>query len=79
MDAAHVMLDLRGLNCPMPVLKTQRRLKDMAPGERISVETTDPLAVIDIAHFCAQRGHVLVETLTVEGGHRFVIEKGAQA
>ena len=72
-------LDLRGLNCPMPVLKTQRRLRDMRAGERIMVETTDPLAVIDMAHFCAQRGHELLATETVDGGHRFTIEKGPEA
>lgn len=79
MEGAVPLLDLRGLNCPMPVLKTQRRLKDMAPGELVLVDTTDPLAVIDLAHFCAQRGHRLVETTAVEGGHRFLIEKGTEA
>ena len=36
--------DLRGLNCPLPVLKARRRLADMETGERVWVETTDPLA-----------------------------------
>ncbi|MCO4317700.1 sulfurtransferase TusA family protein [Phyllobacterium sp. 21LDTY02-6] len=68
--------DLRGLNCPLPVLKTRRKLQDFAPGARIWVETTDPLAVIDMPNFCMTEGHRLIETVNVDGGHRFHIERG---
>ncbi|WEX10085.1 sulfurtransferase TusA family protein [Chelativorans sp. AA-79] len=68
--------DLRGLNCPLPVLKAKKRLAGMKPGERLWVETTDPLAVIDIPAFCNNEKHPLVETETVSGGHRFLIERG---
>lgn len=68
--------DLRGLICPMPVLKTRKRLSEMQAGERLTVETTDSLAVIDIPHFCKQYGHPLVSSETVTGGHRFTIERG---
>lgn len=68
--------DLRGLNCPLPVLKTRKRLQSMRVGERLTVETTDPLAAIDIPAFCQEDGHTLVESTAVDGGHRFVIEKG---
>ncbi len=74
-DAAEVY-DLRGLKCPLPVLKTRRRLKDLAPGSRLWVETTDPLAVIDIPAFCTDDGHRLVASERVAGGHRFLIERG---
>ena len=68
--------DLKGLNCPLPVLKTRKRLRGMRRGERLWIETTDPLAAIDIPAFCSQEGHGLVETQTVAGGHRFLIERG---
>ncbi|MEJ6785133.1 sulfurtransferase TusA family protein [Aminobacter sp. Piv2-1] len=68
--------DLRGLNCPLPVLKAKRRLADMATGSRLWLETTDPLAVIDIPAFCQDAGHTLVETMAVAGGHRFLVERG---
>jgi len=68
--------DLRGLNCPMPVLKTQKRMRAMAPGERLWVRTSDPLAVIDIPHWCRESGHALIESETAEDGHRFLIERG---
>lgn len=69
--------DLKGLNCPLPVLKARKRLAAMAPGSRLSLETSDPLAVIDIPAFCRESGHVLVESAAVDGGHHFVIERGA--
>ena len=67
--------DLRGLKCPLPVLKTKKRMAPLEKGARIWVETTDPLAVIDIPHFCSESGHRLIEMQTVDDGHRFLIEK----
>lgn len=69
--------DLRGLNCPLPVLKARKRLQAMTPGSRLWLETTDPLAVIDIPAFCRENGHTLITTDAVAGGHRFLVERGA--
>lgn len=74
-DATAKTYDLRGLNCPLPVLKARKRLAGMPPGARLWVETTDPLAVVDIPAFCSQEGHTLLEIQTVAGGHRFLIER----
>jgi len=68
--------DLKGLNCPLPVLKARKRLKGMACGSRLWLETTDPLAVIDIPAFVAEDGHLLVETAPMPGGHRFLVQRG---
>ena len=68
--------DLKGLNCPLPVLKAKKRLAGMQPGSRLWLETTDPLAVIDIPAFCSDSGHQLIETASVSGGHRFLVERG---
>ncbi len=57
------VIDYRGLKCPLPVLKARKLLQSMQPGEEVWIETTDPLAVIDIPHFCAESGHALVETV----------------
>jgi tRNA 2-thiouridine synthesizing protein A len=48
----------------------------MTPGSRLWLETTDPLAVIDIPAFCREAGHRLVADEAVEGGHRFLLERG---
>ncbi len=53
-------LDLRGLACPLPVLKARKALLELAPGQRLLVEASDPLAAIDIPHFCAEAGHRLI-------------------
>lgn len=54
-----VTLQLHGLKCPLPVLKTRKALSQAAAGSLITVECTDPLAAIDIPHLVAQRGDVL--------------------
>ncbi|EJL57595.1 putative redox protein, regulator of disulfide bond formation [Rhizobium sp. CF122] len=71
-----VLYDLRGLKCPLPVLKTRRKMSSLQKGALIRVETTDPLAGIDIPHFCSEDGHELIETEKTEVGHRFLIRKG---
>ncbi|MDJ1463042.1 sulfurtransferase TusA family protein [Nitratireductor sp. GZWM139] len=68
--------DLKGLNCPLPVLRARKRLAGMATGEQLWLETTDPLAVIDIPAFCNESGHLLVESEATPDGHRFLIERG---
>lgn len=74
-DISPEIYDLKGLNCPLPVLKTQRKLRDMPPGALLRIETSDPLAAIDIPHFCAENGHALLEAIPVGGGHRFLIRR----
>ena len=56
-------LDVRGMRCPLPVLKTRKALAAMAPGEEIEVLATDPAARIDFRHFCDATGHRLVATV----------------
>ena len=68
--------DLKGLNCPLPVLKARKRLARMRLGSRLWLETTDPLAVIDIPAFCDEFGHRLIEAAAIAGGHRFLVDRG---
>lgn len=71
-----VLIDVRGLKCPLPVLKTSRRMEPHPPGTRFQVLATDPLAAIDVPHFCAEKGHRLLAH-TREGDElSFEIEKG---
>lgn len=74
-SAASDIYDLRGLKCPLPVLRTRKRLSAMTAGAALWVETTDPLAVIDIPHFCREDGHVLMASERLADGHRFLIRK----
>jgi tRNA 2-thiouridine synthesizing protein A len=68
-------LDLRGLQCPLPVLRARKTLLAMQPGDRLLVEATDPLAAIDFPAFCTETGHRLVATAREEKVLRFLIEK----
>ncbi len=51
-----------GLLCPLPVLKARKRLAGMTPGAVLRLVSTDPATVIDVPHFCAEAGHVLLKT-----------------
>jgi tRNA 2-thiouridine synthesizing protein A len=54
---ADEVLDARGLKCPLPVLKTEKRLAQLKAGTKLIVLATDPIAKIDIPLFCTQNGH----------------------
>jgi len=51
------VLDARGLRCPLPVLKMEKRLAQMPAGAALTVLATDPMAKIDIPLYCTQNGH----------------------
>ncbi|QDH24049.1 sulfurtransferase TusA family protein [Neokomagataea tanensis] len=69
------LLDVCGLNCPMPVLKANRTLKTLAPGTRLRVLATDPASVADFQAFCRETGHALVAFSESSGTFSFVIRK----
>lgn len=70
------VLDLRGLRCPLPALKTTRALRRSAPGEVVTVLTDDPLAFVDIPNVVRETGDLLVEPQRQDSTGRFVIRRG---
>lgn len=68
-------LDLSGLKCPLPALKTRKALKAIALGDRLEVISTDPLAVIDIPALIQQTGDQVEITERVDNRTTFLIEK----
>lgn len=56
-----VLLDVKGLNCPMPLLKAKKALNEMAAGELLKVLATDPGSERDFQTFSVQSGHELLE------------------
>ena len=69
-------LDAIGLLCPLPVLKARKRLKSMAPGSVLRLLATDPAALVDVPHFCAESGHELLGIEEPDGAARvFVIRR----
>lgn len=59
-------LDARNLLCPMPVIKTQNKIKDLAQGDELIVTCTDPGTLQDIPSWCRVNGHEIIETNQVE-------------
>ncbi len=69
-------IDAIGLLCPLPVLKARKRLKAMRSGQVLRLEATDPAAVIDVPHFCAEQGHVFLGTEELAAATHYFIRKG---
>jgi len=70
-----IKLDLSGLKCPLPVLRTRKALKSLHPGDRLEVVCTDPLAAIDLPHLILETGdRIEILKRDVQNIH-FLIEK----
>ncbi len=72
---AEKTFDLRGLKCPLPVLRIRKALADMQRGDILVVACTDPLAVIDIPTLLAQTGDLLEGKHSEQGATTFRIRK----
>jgi tRNA 2-thiouridine synthesizing protein A len=69
------LLDLRGLRCPLPALKTRKALTRLAAGDRLVVECTDPLSTLDIPNLINQTGDILEEQSATPELFVFKIQK----
>jgi tRNA 2-thiouridine synthesizing protein A len=72
-------LDLTGLKCPLPALKTRKALKPLKAGDRLEVHCTDPLSVIDIPNLIRETGDRVEITESNAKRIVFLIEKANQA
>jgi len=68
-------LDAKGLNCPLPILKAKKALKDVPDGGTLHIIATDPGAVADFEAFCRSTGNELVEHDQTDGVYEFLIRK----
>ena len=68
------VLDAKGLNCPLPILKAKKALKDVPVGATLEVLATDPGSVADFEAFCRATGNELVESTQANNVYRFVIK-----
>ena len=66
-------VDARGLNCPMPIVRTAQAMKALGPGQIVEVAATDPGSVRDFAAWARTTGHALLESTTGDGVFRFVL------
>jgi tRNA 2-thiouridine synthesizing protein A len=71
---ADQLLDAKGLNCPLPILRAKKALKDVAVGGTLEVLATDPGAVKDFEAFCRVTGNELLESKIEDGVYQFLIK-----
>jgi tRNA 2-thiouridine synthesizing protein A len=74
---ADQLLDVKGLNCPLPILRAKKALKDVPMGGTLQVLATDPGAVKDFEAFCRATGNELVESTSQDKVFSFVIKRMA--
>ncbi|WP_374299638.1 sulfurtransferase TusA family protein [Paracoccus sp. (in: a-proteobacteria)] len=75
-----VLVDARGLLCPLPVLRLRKVLLTQPAGARVRLLATDAMAAVDVPHFCGEAGHRLAGQREMEGGvMEFIVERGLSA
>ncbi|MDQ0470875.1 sulfurtransferase TusA family protein [Labrys wisconsinensis] len=70
-----IRLDLRGLKCPLPVLRTRKALRAAAPGALVVATCTDPMAAIDLPNLARETGDTLEDQVAAQGYVEFRIRK----
>jgi tRNA 2-thiouridine synthesizing protein A len=74
-DNPETILDVTGLLCPLPVLRTRKTLQGLASGSMLKVVATDPMSMVDMPHFCNQQGHSLLSHKADKGTFEFRIKR----
>lgn len=69
------VLDLRGLKCPLPLMRTKKKLKDISSGEELVLLVTDPATRGDLSRFCSGGRCVIVDHSRADDCERYVIER----
>ena len=75
MTAIANKLDARGMNCPLPILRTRKALNQLGSGELLEVTASDPGSVKDMVSFCEQTGNRLLSSSEADNNFVFLIEK----
>lgn len=73
--AERALLDAKGLNCPLPILRAKKALTPLNAGTVLEVLTTDPGSLKDFEAFCRQTGHTLLSQTEAAGVYKFEIQK----
>ena len=68
-------IDLRGMECPLPVIKTKLALKALTEGQVLQVATTDPMSVVDLRVFCMRSGNELLDWQENDDEFEFFIRR----
>jgi tRNA 2-thiouridine synthesizing protein A len=69
------LLDVKGLSCPLPVLKANKAIKELIPGDSLEILATDPAAQKDFEVFCGNTGHELTSSTEEDGVFKIILTK----
>ncbi len=75
MSTSEILLDVKGMSCPLPVLRANRTLRGLEAGARLRVLATDPASVADFKAYCRETGHALLACSEDGGVFSFVIRR----
>lgn len=75
MQVSNAVLDAKGLNCPLPILKAKKALQGVSAGGLLEIYATDPGAVKDFQAFCRSTGNELVTSSQEGNVFKFVIKR----
>lgn len=73
-----IEIDAIGLLCPLPVLRARKALAALPEGAVLRLLASDPAAIVDVPHFCAQSGHAFLEMIEYTDHTAYRIRRGAQ-
>ena len=69
------VLDCKGMNCPLPILKTKKQMDAMQSGQVLKMVSTDPGSINDMQAFTRRTGHELLESISEDGNYIFLVRK----
>ena len=72
---SETLLDVKGMSCPLPVLRANRELRGMPAGARLRVVATDRAAIADFQAYCRETGHALLAWSEEAGTYSFLIRR----
>lgn len=68
-------LDTKGMNCPLPILKAKKALRDLKAGDILKIDSTDPGSVADFTAFCNTTGNILLSSDNKDDVYTYLIKK----
>lgn len=71
-----IEIDAIGLLCPLPVLRARKALATLPEGAVLRLLASDPAAIVDVPHFCAEAGHEMLDCQDADGAQVYLIRKG---
>lgn len=70
------ILDVKGLNCPLPIIRARKAMQGLEIGAVLEIHTTDPASIRDFGALCRSSGHEVIDQSEAEGVYTFLIRKG---